>query len=155
MRAMTTRTNVTRLAAGLSGLAALFYLLIGLNAVTIENDITESEQQAFGFTAAAVFGVAAVVATLLDRRWLWAVGAVGLGLIIMMYFNIAPERDPQFELWGVLIRIVQLPLLGSLIYLAVTKRSADLVEPSSHGEDDHRELEGLVQTPSPPPPPLL
>ena len=114
------------MAAGLSALSAFLYLLIGLNAVTIENAIAESEQRSFGLTAAAVFAAGAVIATVWDRRWLWTVGAVGLGLVMMMYFNVAPERDPQFEFWGVLIRVVQVPLLGSLVYLAATKRKVDL-----------------------------
>lgn len=117
------------MAAGLSTLSAFLYLLIGLNTVTIESTITESEQRSFGLAAAAVFAAGAVIAILRDRRWLWTVGAVGLGLIMMMYFNVAPERDPQFEFWGVLIRVVQVPLLASLVYLAATKRKGEVSDP--------------------------
>ena len=60
---------------------------------------------------------------------MWAAGAIGLALIMFMYFNIASERDPRFELWGILIRIVQLPLLGSLVVLAATKRTEAPLEP--------------------------
>jgi len=118
---MSKRKVVGWTTVGLSGLTALLYLLIGFNAVTVGDNITPSEQRAFGLAAAAVFSVGAIVATVWDRRWLWIAGAVGLGLIIMTYFNLAPERDPQFELWGILIRVVQAPLLAGLIYLAATR----------------------------------
>jgi hypothetical protein len=121
IQAMDTREIVGWAAVGLSGLTAFLYLLIGLNAVTVGDNMTPTEQRAFGFPAAAVFIGGAIVAVLWDQRWLWIVGAVGLALIIMMYFNLASERDPRFEFWGILIRVAQLPLLASLVYLAFTR----------------------------------
>lgn len=111
-------------AVGLSGTTALLYLLIGLNVVSI-GEITPEEQTAFGLPAAAVFIAGAVVAMFWDKRWLWIVGAAGLSLIIFLYFNIAAQRVPEFELWGILIRVIQVPLLASLVYLAITTPSEE------------------------------
>jgi hypothetical protein len=116
---MDAREVVRWMAVALSGLVAFLYLLIGLNVVSLGN-ITEGEQRAFGLPAFVVFAGGAIVAVIWDKRWLWIVGAVGLVLIIAMYFNLAPERDPRYEVWGILIRVVQLPLLAGLVYLAVT-----------------------------------
>jgi hypothetical protein len=41
-----------------------------------------------------------------------------------MYFSLASKRNPHFEMWGIVIRVVQFPLLASLIYLAVTSPGA-------------------------------
>jgi hypothetical protein len=116
---METRNVVRWSAVGLSGVTALLYLLIGLNVVSI-GEITPDEQTAFGLPAAAVFLTGSIVALFWDKRWLWIVGATGLTLIILMYFNLASERVPEFELWGILIRIVQVPLLLALLYLSFT-----------------------------------
>ena len=36
----------------------------------------------------------------------------------MAYFNLAGKRPPQFEAWGIAIRVFQVLLLGALRYLA-------------------------------------
>lgn len=113
------REYVQWAAIGLAGLSSLFYLLIALNVVSL-GEISRAEQRAFGIPAAAVFAGGAIAALLWDRRWLWIVASIGLALIIMMYFRLASERVPPFETWGILIRVVQFPLLASLIYLAFT-----------------------------------
>lgn len=119
MELMETRKIVRWSAAGLSGITALLYLLIGLNVVSI-GEITPEEQTAFALPAAAVFLGGLIVALLWDKRWLWLVGALGLTLIIVMYFNLASQRVPDYEVWGILIRVVQVPLLVSLLYLGFT-----------------------------------
>ena len=35
------------------------------------------------------------------------------------YIAVAPDRTPAFEPWGITLRIVQVPLLIALLYLAV------------------------------------
>ncbi len=49
-------------------------------------------------------------------------GAVLQALIIFMYFTLAAERIPEFEVWGILLRVVQIPLLGAITYLAIRPR---------------------------------
>ena len=106
-------------AVGLSGIIAFLYLLIGVNAVSV-GEIAPEEQRAFGLPAAAVFAGGATVGLFWDERWLWVVGAVGLAVIIVLYFSLASQREPRFELWGILIRVAQVPLLASLVHLAIT-----------------------------------
>lgn len=121
---MDVRQLIDRAAVALSSSTALLYLLIGTNIVSV-GEISAEEQRAFGIPAALVFAVGALVAMRWDKRWLWIVGAVGLGLIILMYFSVAPQRQPHYETWGILIRFVQIPLLASLIYLAATSQRAE------------------------------
>jgi hypothetical protein len=116
---MDAREVIVWVAVGLSGLTALLYLLIGVSAVSL-GEITATEQRAFGLPATAVFVGGAVIASIWDERWLWIVGAAGLAMIISMYFSLASQRNPRYEVWGILIRVVQVPLLGALIYLAAT-----------------------------------
>ncbi|MDX1691344.1 MAG: hypothetical protein R3290_10010 [Acidimicrobiia bacterium] len=104
---------------GLAGVTALLYALIGTNVVSLGR-ITPEEQRAFGIAATVVFAVGAVVGVLWDERWIWIVGAGGLALIIVMYFSLASRRDPRFEIWGILIRVAQVPLLVGLASLAFT-----------------------------------
>jgi hypothetical protein len=35
------------------------------------------------------------------------------------YFNLAAQRTPAYEVWGILIRIAQLMILIALVYLEV------------------------------------
>lgn len=116
---MEAREVVRWAAIGLSATTSFLYLLIALNVVSL-GAISPAEQRAFGIPAAVVFAAGAVVAFYFDVRWLWIVGAVGLALIILMYFNLSSQREPAYETWGILIRVVQVPLLASLTYLAFT-----------------------------------
>lgn len=116
---MEIREYVYWLAVGLSGLTAVLYLLIGLNVVSL-GEISAEEQRGFGLAAATAFAAGTMAILFWDRRWVWIVGAIGLGMIIVLYFTVASQRVPRFETWGILIRVVQFPLLASLIYLAVT-----------------------------------
>lgn len=40
-------------------------------------------------------------------------------LVIAQYFNVAPDRTPSYEVWGIVLRIIQALLLVGLIYLVV------------------------------------
>lgn len=116
---MGARESVRRVAIALSALISALYLLIGLNVVSI-GAISAGEQAAFGLPAMVVFAAGAVVALVWDKRWLWIVGAIGLAVIIFLYFNLASQRVPEFETWGIVIRVLQFPLLACLIYLGAT-----------------------------------
>jgi hypothetical protein len=54
-----------------------------------------------------------------DRRVLWILGAILQVFVIYTYFNLASQRTPAYEVWGILIRIAQLMILIALVYLEV------------------------------------
>lgn len=105
-------------AAVLSAVVGILYLLVGLNVLDIEG-VTSGEQAAFAIPAAVIHFGGSFVALRWDKRWLWITGTIGLALIILQYFNLASDRDPAYETWGIVIRIVQAPLLVALAYLAM------------------------------------
>jgi predicted permease len=113
-----TRTAVRHTAAVLAGVVAFLYVLIGLQVVTVID--VPSDQPAFALPAAVAFGVVAALLAFTDRRIVWVVAAVFVGFVIAMYFGVAERRSPQFETWGILLRVVQVPLLCLLGYLAAT-----------------------------------
>jgi hypothetical protein len=39
--------------------------------------------------------------------------------VIVMYVIVGQERTPAFEAWGITIKILQVVLLGALLYLAL------------------------------------
>jgi predicted permease len=116
-RASNVRRTIRYVAAGLAAATTLLYLLIGLRIVTVIQD--QTQQPAFALPAAVVFGLLTVLLLVADRRLLWAGVAVFVGLVIAMYFGVAPQREPQFETWGLLIRVVQVGLVVALGYLTI------------------------------------
>ena len=115
------RQRVRYFAAALAAVASLIYLLIGLRVVSVIQN--PDEQVGFGFAAGAGFAVGALLILSVDQRSLWVAGTVLQGLIIFMYFTLAVERIPEFEVWGILLRVVQVPLMVTLAYLAIGPRS--------------------------------
>jgi 4-amino-4-deoxy-L-arabinose transferase-like glycosyltransferase len=53
-----------------------------------------------------------------DRRWLWVLATVFQLFVYVIYVAASGGRDPHFELWGISLRVIQLPLLAALIYLS-------------------------------------
>jgi hypothetical protein len=53
------------------------------------------------------------------------------------YFNVSKQRTPPFEVWGITLRIIQLPLLGALVYLAA-RVPQRVPAQSALGEEQHR-----------------
>jgi hypothetical protein len=114
------RRRVRYFAAALAASASLIYFLIGLRVVSVIQN--PDEQVGFGFAAGAGFAIGALLILTVDQRSLWVAGAVLQALIIFMYFTLAAERIPDFEVWGILLRVVQIPLLVAITYLAISPR---------------------------------
>ena len=114
------RPTLRSVAAALAAAIALLYYLIGFRVADV---LEKSEDQVvFGLIAGTAFLVGSVVIFISRRRVVWALGALAQVFIIAMYFNLAPERTPSFEVWGVSIRVLQVLLMTLLTYLAFLPR---------------------------------
>ncbi len=100
-------------ASGTAGLAALLYVL---------SCTVGSIKLGFGLAMGAVFVIAAVFLFFSGQRLVWDLAAlVDIGAIIG-YFIVAPSRDPNFEAWGIAIKVVQVVLLAVLGYVILGDR---------------------------------
>jgi len=107
-------------AAVVSGGIAAIYLLIGLGVLTVISPAADDPSMAvFGFSAGSAFLLGAFLLVAFDRRVLWILGAVLQVLVVWGYFAVAPDRTPAFEVWGITLRIIQLPLFAALVYLSL------------------------------------
>lgn len=110
------RRAIRYFAAAVSGATAVMYFLIGFHVVSV---LAPPADQTWGIAP----GIAYVLGTLLllafDRRVLWILGAILQVFVIYTYFNLASQRTPAYEVWGILIRIAQSMILIALVYLEV------------------------------------
>jgi hypothetical protein len=73
----------------------------------------------FGAAAGAAFVLGALLLFALDHRGLWLLGALLQVGVIVMYIAVGPQRTPSFELWGLLIKALQVVILVALAWLTV------------------------------------
>lgn len=120
-RTFVRRRRVRMVAAALAAATSVLYFLIGFQVLNVLDNT--AEQTEFGLIAGAAFLAGALVLRFVDQRVLWGLGAVAQALIIFMYFSLGPDRTPSFEFWGIAIRVLQVILLGALVYLAVRPKN--------------------------------
>ena len=117
---MLSRTTIRHAGAVVAAVMAVIYFLIGAGVLQV---VTPNEDPGFLFVFGAMAGGAFLLGALLlmrfDRRWLWMLGAAFQVFVYWGYFAVAPDRTPAFEPWGITLRVVQVPLLIALLYLAV------------------------------------
>ncbi len=122
-----TRDRVRRwlrwVAAALSLANAAVYGLIGAGAVrVVEGAPGEGPPLVvFGVLAGGAFLLGAVLLMSFDRRVLWVIGAAFQAFAIAAYFNVAPQRVPPYEVWGLSLKAAQLVLLALLLVLGLTR----------------------------------
>jgi uncharacterized protein len=125
------RDRLRKVGAALCAVIAGIYVLIGLGLVTVAEPVEAAESApdmaVFGFGAASIFAVGAVLLARFDRRGLWIGGAALQVLIIVMYVGVSADRSPSFEAWGLSLRAIQVALLAVLVTLAWQR----VPEPSS------------------------
>jgi hypothetical protein len=110
---MERRRKIRIFAGALSGLTAVIYFLIGFNVVSV----VENADQLFGIFAGVAYAFGAWLLLAYDRRTLWILGAILQVFVIFTYFDLASQRTPAFEAWGILLRIAQAIILIALVYL--------------------------------------
>jgi hypothetical protein len=120
-RSVRVAARLRHLAAATAGLTALLYVLIGLEVLPVgrPSDGSAPDLLAFGLIVGGMFAVAAVLLFLVSRRVVWlVVGALQL-LVIVGYFALAEVRDPPFAPWGLVVKALQVVILGVVAYLAI------------------------------------
>jgi len=114
------RQSIRNAAAAIAAAMAVIYFMIGLGVLqVVAVQPAGTDMFAFGAGAGVLFLATAAVILLVDRRVVWAIAAVLQVLIAIMYFAVAPTRDPSFEIWGVTLRVLQAGLFAALVYLAL------------------------------------
>jgi hydrogenase-4 membrane subunit HyfE len=63
--------------------------------------------------------IIAVLVCFVRSRAVWILIAAFDVMVIVVYFAVAGIRQPPYEIWGVLIKVLQLVLLAAVVYLAV------------------------------------
>jgi 4-amino-4-deoxy-L-arabinose transferase-like glycosyltransferase len=127
------RRTVRLTAATASAAMALIYFLIGLGVLSIGGSSSGEtvDLAMFGYSAGLAFLILAALLFLTDRRWLWVLAALFQIWVYVIYFAVAPGREPPFELWGITLRVIQLVLLAGLLYLswkAPARRSKEAIQ---------------------------
>lgn len=113
------RHRIRSFGAIVSGVIAAIYFLIGLGVLGIGGSSTGEtvDVAMFGFSAGSAFLILALLLARTDRRWLWAVALLAQVWVFLVYVGVSGTREPAFEQWGILLRILQLPLMLALAYL--------------------------------------
>lgn len=107
-------------AAAVAAIMAGIYFLIGLGVLNVGG--TDSDRAflwVFGALAGGAFLLGAILLVAVDRRWVWIVGLIFQLFVYWAYVDVSKTRTPPFEMWGITLRIIQVPLLVALGYLAL------------------------------------
>lgn len=114
------RRPIRYIAAATSALVAVIYLLIGLNVVSV---VTDQEPGLVPpmLIAGVLFALLAVLTLTSTKTLIWVAGAGLQVLVIAGYLAISSERLPAFEVWGVLLKLLQVFLLVAFAYLAMVR----------------------------------
>jgi hypothetical protein len=115
------RRNVVRYAAaGISAATAALYFGIGIGVLEVVDEASakaDGGMLTFGAAAGSAFVLGAILLVLFDHRGLWLLGAVLQIGVLVMYVAVSPQRTPPFELWGIVIKVLQAAILVALVYL--------------------------------------
>lgn len=115
------RGTVRNLAAAASALTAILHVLIGFGMLSVvtEPAVDAPPMLVFGLSAGGAFALGAVLLLAFDRRVLWILGALLQVGVVVMYVNVAPQRTPSFEAWGITIKVLEVLIFGALAYLVI------------------------------------
>lgn len=110
------RRGVRYLAAAIAAGCAAVYFAIGLGLI-YPGKGDEWGLLVFGISAGLAFALGAVLLVATDRRAVILLGALFQVFVIVMYFQVAGRRDPQFEVWGLSLKAAQAVILVALVSL--------------------------------------
>lgn len=117
----TLRWRVRLAGAALAFGNAVVYALIGVGVARVVEDPGGAgvSLAVFGAMAGAAFLLGAVLLVALDNRVAWLLGAAFQLFAILAYVDVAAQRTPSYEPWGIALKVSQAALLVLLAYLAV------------------------------------
>jgi hypothetical protein len=114
----TATMRVMWLAVLLALFAALSYLLIQFSMLSV-GDLQTAGAPAIPLVAAGFYLIGGLM-ILVQRRWLWIVGAVINAFVILIFFMAYLNRPlVMFSAGGLATKIAQLLLEGCLLYLII------------------------------------
>jgi hypothetical protein len=112
---------IARIVAALASLGAgAIYLLIGTNVVSVGRSTQEATTDllAFGALMAIVSLAVAIALWLVPWSRFALIGVAIVELVALIgYVAAAGVREPPFDLWGVLIKVLQATVLVATVYL--------------------------------------
>jgi hypothetical protein len=112
-------TGAMRLvAAGVAGLVAVLYLLIGFDVITVVQDQAEAGAAPV-VIAGLLFAALAVLLVVTASSGVLVAGAVLQVVVLVMYLVVSAERVPAFEAWGLGIKALQTGLLAAFVVMLV------------------------------------
>ena len=114
---------LTAIVLALSAACAVVYLAIGLGFI-YEQPKDGVSLMVFGFSAGTAFALGVVLMVARSGRIVWILGAVFMAFVIVAYINVAPKRNPPFEIWGISLKIAQAVILAALLGLLARDRTA-------------------------------
>lgn len=116
-----TRRRVRYVGATAAMAMALIYFLIGVGVLDIGGSTSGEmvDLAMFGYSAGLAFLVIGLLLLFTDRRWLWVLALVFQVFVYLIYVGTSGVRVPQFETWGITLRIIQLALVAALAYLSL------------------------------------
>jgi hypothetical protein len=124
------RLTVRWIGAACAAAMAVIYFAIGSGVVqVVEPTDPPVDLLPFGALAGGAFLLGALLLATLDRRVLWILGAAFQIGVAIMYVVVSQQRTPPFEVWGITLRIIQIPLLAVLAYLALRAPLGAAVRP--------------------------
>jgi hypothetical protein len=105
-------------AAGVAGLVAVLYLLIGFGVITVVQN--QAEVGAAPVVVAGVlFAALAVLLLMTASRRVLIAGAVLQLVVLVMYLVVSAGRVPAFEIWGLGIKGLQVGLLAAFVAMLI------------------------------------
>jgi F0F1-type ATP synthase assembly protein I len=104
--------------AALAALLGIAYIMVALQVV----HVSDAAGKTSPFVPMAAAGIAFFIGAALmlsDRRIVYVLGAAVQVVVLIGYFAVAPSRDPHYETIGLLMKVVQVVMLGLLAYLTL------------------------------------
>lgn len=107
-------------ATALALITAVLYFLIAAHVLPVV-DVMDRDITVFGLVAGVGFCIIAAALLFWRRRFVWIVVAVLQVFTIAMYFRVGADRTPNYEVWGIVMRIPQALIFFATAYLALRR----------------------------------